>query len=317
LDLRLAWVETAEEKRDALLTQAVERWQQAAPESLAATLTALQANELLTVVFEGDAVAGNPVLLRARLDALLRIQQNEEASKTLLRHGECLDDVMRSAYAAVIAQRLGQHAEKSSNWKTALEEAGLRPEPRAVMDLYEFAEIMGVRDLAQDTLYTAVQSGKGPLPGFDALTPWLDSLAETGDETKLMDIFLRYLKMEPENSRLISRYCHLAAFTRRETPESLLANLASLLERNPDRLHLRTVVACLQLLEGNAAASLQTWRDIGIPPEQLLPGLRASWLVAAVRAGELAADSAEIAAIPWNEMMPSERARLREILSQP
>ena len=69
-------------------------------------------------------------------------------------------------------------------------------------------------DLAAEAFQSALASASGPVPDVEGLRPWLRLLGEAGDETRMMEVLLQSLKIEPDHPLLLAQYTTLAAFTR-------------------------------------------------------------------------------------------------------
>lgn len=313
-DARIRWAMSSDGERDAWFPELAARWKNTAPRELVAFLTAVNRRDLIVATFDDGAVAKDPVLTRARLGALMLLQQNEDLALAVLLQGSTLEPVETQAWAAVAYQRNHDPARMGTSWRAAIETALTNGTPRVLLDIHRLAVRAGMRREAGDALVAAIKTGRGPLPAYDALAPFLESLAGDGLDTELVDIHTQYAKFEPWHPRLMARYCQLAAYFGLEDVPALISKLAVFARQYPKEPQITAVMATLHLLAGQVAEASDAWSRLSLPVDELAAGFRAAHLATEVLAGRIRPDDPSIENFAWNALLPCERERIRKIL---
>jgi hypothetical protein len=313
-DARIRWAMSSDSERNAWFPELAGRWKDSAPRELAAFLSAVDRRDLLIATFDDAAVANDAVLTRARLESLMRLDHDEDLALAVLLQGRTLDPVETHAWSAVAYQRNDDPARMGTSWRAAIETALTNGAPRVLLDIHRLAVRAGMRREAGDALVAAIKTGSGPLPAYDALAPFLDSLAREGLDTELVDIHTQYAKFEPWHPRLMARYCQLAAYFGLEDIAVLIKKLSAFAEQYPAEHQITAVMATLHLLAGQTADATESWSRLKLPLSELAVNFRAAHLATEVLAGRIRPDDPSIGNFPWNELLPCERERIRKIL---
>lgn len=249
-DARIRWAMSSDSERDTWFPELVGRWKDSAPHELAAFLAAVDRRDLLVATFDDEAVANDAVLTRTRLESLMRLDHDEDLALAVLLQGRTLDPVETHAWSAVAYHRNDDPARMGTSWRAAIETALTNSTPRVLLDIHRLAVRAGMRREAGDALVAAIKTGRGPLPAYDALAPFLDSLARDGLDTDLVAIHTQYAKIEPWHPRLMARYCQLAAYFGLEDVAVLTKKLSAFAEQYPTEHQITAVMATLHLLAG-------------------------------------------------------------------
>lgn len=314
MDARIQWATKRPSGNAAVIDQAVLRWTRDAPLALCGFLTALDQHERIISTFTDESLSGNPDLLRAHLDSLSHLNRHRELSASLDLHGNLLPPGERSAYTAVAAHQSGDTAKMRRCWNDALNEGMTSDRPDDLLELYRFARQSDMAPEADRALLAAIKAGRGPLPSYRALAPNLQSIICKGAESDLMGVISQYLKFEPWNPQLVSLHCLLTALLDLQKPTELIPAMIKLAEQFPKENQVVSVLATLYLLADQTAEAEKTWKRLAVAPTDLTIGFRVAHLATMILTRQLDAADPSALAIPWDELLPSERKHFQSLL---
>lgn len=317
MEARIQYQGTAEDARGKVVEDAVAAWRQAAPRELCRFLFAVGQSGKLAEVFDDAAVTGDADLVKARLDALIAIGNNEALEASLALHEKTLRPVEQFAYRALAAARAERASDRNLAWNKVIAEGLTSAKADDLLAMHGFARRHGMVDEAERALLEAVKDGRGPLPSYRALMRQLGSLEEKGQEHDLMTILTAYLKLEPWNPTLVGRHTYLSVMLGLEPAADGVALVGELVGRAKEGDvddHLLAVWATLQLLAGQAGEAGGTWKKLTLAVDDLAPGFRAANLLSRVVVGELDPGDPLIKGIAWDTMLPCERESLNKVL---
>jgi hypothetical protein len=314
MDARIHWLATKPAERDQWVTEVINRWRADGAEALCDFLVALNLPDRLVATFTDDVIAAKPDLIKARLEALIQLNQDAELAATLTQHGASLEPIDQAAFAAVAAHRINDGSNLNLNWNKALAEGVTSQQPDALLKLHGFAQRARMLPEAERALVAAIKAARGPLPPYEALSSALDGLTRKGLEHDLMAILNEYLKLEPWNPLVVSRHAHLTALLGLEKPADVIKRLTELAEKYPTETQIIAVLATVQVLADQPNEAVETWKRLAVAPEDLTLGYRVAYLSTAVLSGQLDRADPSVKDFPWENLMPSERTRFSKLI---
>lgn len=296
-------------RRGVLLKMAIARWKDRGPEALARLLVNLGHYQLLLDTLPPERVAEYPGLFPYLFKAMQRRDAWQAAAIMLDAGTGHLPSFEESACRAVVVAKTKEPEAREQAWNAAMAEAKSSSAPTALLTLYRVARDAGMQDEAGQAMVEAIRRGRGPLPLYADLKPLLQSLANQGSETTLLEISTIYLAFEPGNPVLLTRYAYLACLNQLAEPGTILKVMEVLAKSYPTETPVQCVLATIYLCDGqydNAAAALDR---LGADPAKLPPGFRAMFLTVQVLTHRLPKNDPSITDFPWKSLQPSERKK--------
>ena len=316
IDARIRWSVLAPADRGPFLEAMVARWRQDAPLALGKFLAAVGLDERLVEILDDPAVGEDDELVVLRLEALQRLRQADDMVLTLLLQGRTLTPMWTQAWLTAASHGAGDTAIQADAWRAAIEEGCTASEAGALIDLHDFALKAGMLAEHRSALVAAIKQGRGALPAYDQVKPFLKALEEQESDDDLIAVHQRFVRLEPWNPALVNRYCHLAALSGLEDPAVLIGYLESVAKEAPDLAQTSAVQATVHLLGGDVVRADECWKRLKLPVDELTVGFRAAHLATAVVAGRTPPDDASVVDFPWDELLPCERTAFRKIIDE-
>ncbi|MCX6868831.1 MAG: hypothetical protein NTV46_22035 [Verrucomicrobia bacterium] len=298
----------------AVLDEAIERWQERDPESLAHFLADLGLYQRLLDTFPAERIAQHSGLFPQVLEALERSGAWEQAVPLLDAHGQRLPKFEELAHRAMVVAKTGDATARSLAWNAAMGEAEASSLPTAFLTLQRLARDAGMPDEAGQAMVAAIRSGRGPLPLYADLKPLLTSLASQGRENTLFEICSIYLTFEPGNPVLLTQYAYLACLNNLVDTKTILKAMETLATGLPKELPIQCVLATAYLCDGQPAKAAETLDRLALDPAQLAPGYRAAFLTTQLLNRRISKNDPLIIEFPWKSLQPSERRKFNELI---
>lgn len=299
-------------ERAQLLDRVVAEWKDRDPCELARFLSGLGLSGMLVEHCPAAKVADAPGLLPFLLEALQRTGDWKQTGELLAAYESLMPRGEWLARRALVAAKSGDPATCAELWKSAIDEAGQSMDSGAYLVLHRIANEGGLEKESEQALVEAILRGRGPLPLYSDLKPLLESLAKEGRENVLLRICASYLLFEPSNPVLLTQYAYLACLNDLSEPDSILEALKPMADAFPDALPMQCVLATAYIDNGQYDKAAETMDKLKVKPEALAPGYRAVFLTTQVLNKRMAADDPAIIALPWKELLPSERKKFAD-----
>jgi hypothetical protein len=316
--LRLAEALAAgdEAARTGIVRTCVGQWLDTEPLSLGSFLVHAQAWESLSDHFTDALVEGRPELVQARLEALARLGLKMRIPLTLNRPQNAIESYWRHAWRAACHHHAADTSEVKAAWNLALQEAGGEAKDTILLELAAHALRHGMISEHDSAMLAAIRRGLGPLPSFGYHRRLIERLEQQGAENELMTLLATYRALEPWETEIEARYCHLSALLGTEPIPDCLAALEALAARENPSVHLRGILACLHLLAGDSQRSLEQWQSLPVSRDSLAPRFQTAWQIAAIHAEarEKLATPAVPANLNWSALLPTERRHYQRLL---
>ncbi|MFZ9938153.1 MAG: hypothetical protein ACO3JG_14020 [Luteolibacter sp.] len=301
-------------ERGEIIDEAIRSWRDREPLELARFLAALGLHERMLEVFpdvRAAAEAGiGEFLLEAaraagdwpRLEALLDAKPPE------------LSRLQELAWRAVIAAQGMNAGGRAEAWSAAMNEALASRADDAYLQLHRMALAMGMEDEARQALLAAIRTGRGPLPLYGSVKPLLSALAEQANERAIIEVISIYLAFEPANSALVTQYAYYACINDLLDPDGVLQKLEPLVRVLPDEIPLQFTLALAHLCNGRPDLAASVLDPLKADVSGLPTQFRAIHLVTQLRNGRIGAGDPALRALPWSELLPSERRVFERLL---
>lgn len=300
--------------REALINDAIGRWKDQAPESLARFLCDLGQYRRLLDILPAERVNEHPELLPKLLEAMEKSGAWDQVVSFLDAHGRMMPKFEELAWRAVAAQKTGDSATQAQQWSAAMGEAKSSPISTAFLTLYRLARDAGMQNESEQALVGAIHLGRGPLPLYADLKPLLNSLARQGRENTLLEICAIYIAFEPGNPVLLTQYAYLACLNNVVDPKMILKAMEALAKGYPKELPIQMVLATAYLCDGQSAKAAEILDHLQLDPARLSPANRAALLTTQVLNRRVAKDDPRVTDFPWISLQPSERRKFSELI---
>jgi hypothetical protein len=316
IDARIRWPLLAPAERGPFLDTLIARWKRDAPLALGKFLAAVGHDERLVEALDDPVVCEDDELVALRLEALQRLRRADDMVLTLLLQGRTLTPMWTQSWLAAASHVAGDTAIQADAWRAAIEEGQTSSEAGALIELNDFAVKAGMLEEHRSALVAAIKRGRGALPAYDQVKPFLKALEEQDSDDDLIAVHQRFVRLEPWNPALVNRYCHLAALSGLEDPAVLIGHLESVANQAPDLAQTSAVQATVHLLGGDVVRADECWKRLKLPVDELTVGFRAAHLATAVVAGRTPPDDASVVSFPWDELLSCERTAFRKIIDE-
>ena len=313
-DLR---IREQKEAREELITQAIERWKNGAPEELVALATWLNGKSEFQRVL--DAISPEKALLSRdlflqHLDALGGLGRWNEIKQRLDRDIFPLDPVVQKMYLARCNAQLGEKAASENNWQRALESA--HGDPTKLLTLGSYAEKNNAIEIARAAYEEAVAEA----PKLRAAHQGRLRLAQaTNDTRKIHEVLADMLAIWPndpavQNDEAYTRLLLLggtAAGPSTDPKQELekIEELATqLVQREPSSLPHRTLLALARLKLGKYSDAMDAYSNIQASRGSLTPSALAVHAAVLAANGHAPDAATEIRDIDVTRLLPEEAA---------
>ena len=300
--------------RGEIIDEAIRSWRDREPVELARFLAALGLHERMLEVFPDARAAADAGIGEFLLEAARAAGDWPRVEAMLDAKPPEIGRLQELAWRAAIAAKGVNAAGRTEAWSAAMNEALASRADDAYLQLHRMALAMGMEDEARQALLAAIRTGGGPLPLYGSLKPLLSALAEQANERAIIEIISIYLAFEPANSALVTQYAYYACINDLLDPDGVLKKLEPLVRVLPDEIPLQFTMALAHLCNGRpdlAASVLDPLKaDISGLPTQF----RAIHLVTQLRNGRIGADDPALRALPWSELLPSERGKFERLV---
>ncbi|MCX6874250.1 MAG: hypothetical protein NTW21_10650 [Verrucomicrobia bacterium] len=297
-----------------ILEDAIGRWRERDPESLADFLGDLGLYQRLLETFQANRLEQHPALFPRMLEAMERSGAWEQVVPLLEAHGQRLPKFEELAHRALVAAKTADAAARDAAWNAAIAEATASSLPTALLTLQRLAREAEMPDEAEQAMVAAIRLGRGPLPLYAELKPLLSSLAQQGRDNTLLEICTSYLAFEPDNPVLLTQFAYLACLNSVIELKTILKAMEALAAGFPKELNIQCVLATAYLCDGQQTKAAETFERLELDPAELPPGYRAAFLTTQVLTLRLAKDDPLITEFPWKSLQPSERKKFTELL---
>ncbi len=163
--------------------------------------------------------------------------------------------------------QLDEKSQSKNAWRGAMEWATLSAQSSRLVDLSHRVRPWMPAEAGQ-ALLAAVGSGDQALPLFNDLQWLARSLKDARNDKALLDLCRAYLRIEPGNPVLVTRYAYLALLTGELSPAAAVRMVAPVVESQPKSAHPRIVGVIAALLREDAPEALRlaardsvSWKD--------------------------------------------------------
>ena len=312
---RLAFAKT-NAPRDAIVEKTVSDWRASHPLEVAAFLRATGQRRRLMTEFPPAGLGEFPDLTEMLIEAAVGEEDWTMARDYLKAAPESFDKVTRLAWATVVHAKAGDAAASEASWREATIEAEVHREASGWLKMSGILGAAGLHAKEHESMYQAILRVRGRLPLFENLQPLMNHFYEEEREKPMLQICSVYLLFEPGNPALLVNYAYLACVTGTGDPALLAQAMTPLAEAYASMAIVQCVLTTIHLFQENFEQAGQVAGRVTVPLESLPPGHRAAIVCARVKAGVLTAESEEVRALPWPEMMQSERRFFGRILEK-
>jgi hypothetical protein len=300
--------------RARILEQAIATWRDESPELLARFLGNLGLDSMLLETFSSTQIDSHPDLFPLVLDAARRSAAWDRIASLLESHGELLPDSLELAYRALLTAKTADAAARSEAWRAVIAEARTDPSNHALLTLQQMAREAHLVELADIAMVEAIRAGRGPLPLYEELKPLCQSLAQSGQETTLLEICALYLGFEPSNPVLLTQYAYLACLLDVIEPALLLTPLDLLAKAFPGELPIHITLATALLCDGQPARAAEVLEPFELADKELAPAFRIVFLTTQMLTGKIPGDDPRITGFPWSSLQASENRKFSALI---
>ena len=301
-------------ERGEIIDDAIRRWRDREPVELARFLAAMGLHDRLLEVFPDVRQAAEAGISDLLLEAARAAGNWRLVESMLDAKPPELGRLQELAWRAGIATQGTNTVGRAEAWAAAMNEALASRADDAYLQLHRMAMAMGMEDEARQALLAAIRTGRGPLPLYGSLQPLLSALAGQGNERAIMEVITIYLAFEPRNAGLVTQYAYLACINELLEPEIVLQELETLLSKKPDLIPLQYTVALAHLCNDRPDLAASVLDPLTADVAGLPPQLRAIHLVTQLRNGRIGNDDPALRALPWSELLPSERGKFERLV---
>jgi hypothetical protein len=299
-----------------VLESAIAQWNETNPVELIQFLTDFQFNQRIIELFPIERVTKFPALYRPLLNAFQQAGEWEKAKLLLDAHGNSMEKFEELAHRAYIAKQQGDIGQLTLAWSGAMGDAEARRMSDAFLTLSRLAEGWGMKEQSEMAMIRAIRAGLGPLPLYQDLKNFLNSLRMQGKEKDLLEICAHYLSLESSNPILLTQYAYLASMNDLADPVLAITALEPLAKAYPDQLPVQCVLANLYLLSNQPAKAAGVLDPLKIEVERLTPEFRAIYLATQVQNQRMKKNDPLILNFPMELLLPSEKKKFIALIAQ-
>ena len=301
-------------QRATILNETIAAWKDRSPEQLARVLSHLGLHQKLLDLYPPEEIDSYPGMLTLLLDAAERTAAWERAGHLLDASAGRLPKHLELAHRAVLAAKAADGNDKAEAWRAAIAEAKRDASNRALLTLHRVASDADLHELATMAMIEAIRAGRGPLPLYEDQKSLCRSLAETGQDTTLLEICAIYLNFEPSNPLLLTQYAYLACLNDVIEPAKLLKPLELLAQAFPKELPIHITLATAHLCGGQADQAAKVLEPFELENKELSPAFRIVFLTSLMLSGKIPANDPRIEGFPWNSLQVSENRKFSALI---
>ena len=301
-------------QRAAILEQSIAAWKERSPELLARFLSHLGLHQRLLDTYSAKDIDAHPGLLPLLLEAAERTGSRDRAAELLNAAAGHLPPHLELAHRAVLAAGTTDATTRIEAWRAAIDEAKTDDSNLALLTLHGIAARADLHELATMAMVEAIRAGRGPLPLYEDQKSLCARLAESGQDTTLLEICAIYLNFEPSNPVLLTQYAYLACLNDVIEPAKLLPPLELLAEAFPKELPIHLTLATVHLCGGQAGKAAEVLDPLELENRQLSPAFRIVFLTSQVLTGKIPANDPQIVNFPWNSLQASENRKFSALI---
>jgi hypothetical protein len=301
-------------QRGQILEQAIHHWKTREPEHVARFLSHLGLHQRLLETYPAQGIGDYPGLLPWLLEAAETTGAWDSARLLLDTAGGRLPKHKELAHRALLAAKTGDTKNRGEAARAAIGEAKNDVSNRALLALHELATAHGLDDLATTAMVEAIRMGRGPLPLYEQQKSLSRSLAESGQDSTLLEICAIYLNFEPANPVLLTQYAYLACLLEVVEPAQLAPPLELLARAFPKELPIHMTLAATHLCGNQPDKAAEVLSPFELDGEKIQPGFRIIWLATQALAGKIPMNDPRIRDFPWSSLQVSERRKFSALL---
>lgn len=259
--------------------------------------------------------------LRARelflqdVDALGALERWDEIRKLLESERYPLDRVMQNMYLARCYAQQGQQQGADNNWQRAIENAA--GDLGKLLMLGDYAEKNGTQKVAA----TAYEAAASISPKSRAAQLGRLRVAQaSGDTKRIHGVLEELLKIWPndtdiQNDEAYTRLLLLPPDTKPEAKElKFIETIAQkLVQEEPSSLPHRTLLGLVYLKENRPFIALNLYNGLNVPQKELTPSAVVVHSAVLAAIGRDADARTEISHLPQSQILPEERALVKQL----
>jgi hypothetical protein len=259
-------------------------------------------------------IDSHPGLWPLLLDAAERTAAWEIAGPLLDASAGRLPKYQGLAHRALLAAKTADANARTEAWAAAIAEAKSDASNRALLTLHRIASDAGFNELATTAMVEAIRAGRGPLPLYEDQKPLCQSLAQSGQDTTLLEICAIYLNFEPANPVLLTQYAYLACLNDVIEPAQLLTPLDLLAQAFPKELPIHIALATAHLCDSQSDKAAEVLEPFDLENKELSPAFRIVFLTSQLLNGKIPANDPRIERFPWNSLQASENRKFSALI---
>jgi hypothetical protein len=236
-----------------------------------------------------EGIASYPGLFPFLLEAAERTAAWQHVGHLLDAGEGRMPKHMELAHRALLAARTGDTTTRVETWRAAIAEAKTDDSTRALLSLHRLAASADLHEMAATAMVEAIRTGRGPLPLYEDQKPLCRLLAESGQDSTLLEICAIYLNFEPANPILLTQYAYLACLNDVIEPAKLLPPLEMLAHAFPKELPIHITLATAHLCNGEAERAAMVLEPFELENKELAPAFGIVFLTSQLLSGNIAA----------------------------
>ena len=306
-------LEALPEAADRLYETTVERFLSTEPGVLGTWLVRHGKAEMAVRILEEPAKKRTDAYI-ARLNAMLRLKQNDALDAALAVPPDSVDLVEMEIVRAVLAQSRGVAATAAAAWTRALNQASFDTTRNRFIEIAQIAKVFGATAAVDDAWVAAVRMGWGNLPLYRDLQSVFASLASQGRSEDVLAMCQTLLRFEQHNPELINNFNYLALLHGIVTPDQASKTLTKLVEASPDKPEFQSALMLAEMLEGHPVEALGRLEQLRKSPRVSPMMLSALEGTARLLAAETEVGTALLKDVRWSLFMRQERFVFRNML---
>lgn len=301
-------------QRAMILEKTIGEWKERSPEQLARFLSHLGLYHKLLEIYSVEMIDSHPGLWSLLLDAAERTAAWEIVGHLLDASAGRLPKYQELAHRALLAAKTADANARTEAWAAAIAEAKSDTSNRALLTLHRIASEAGFNELATTAMVEAIRAGRGPLPLYEDQKSLCQSLAQSGQDTTLLEICAIYLNFEPANPVLLTQYAYLACLNDVIEPAQLLTPLNLLAQAFPKELPIHIALATAHLCDSQADKAAEVLEPFDLENKELSPAFRIVFLTSQLLNGKIPANDPRIERFPWNSLQASENRKFSALI---